>query len=603
MYLGFRLMQTCAGRLPWVAAQALGRRVGALLFWLLPGQRRLALSHLALALGKDTTPAQRRRLAVEAFQNLGQTALEWCVLPRLSARHIQALVTVEGLDHLRAAQAQGEGVVVAGAHFGNWEIGPLYLRSVGFDGAVLARRLRYPEYESFLINMRGKKGVATLARGSLKDVARILRAGQLVGVLVDQDVDSLEGVHVDFFGRPAYTIVGPAALSLMTKAPVVPLAVFRQGRGFRVVLSPALTAPANLPREQALVELTRQLTRAIEAQIRQQPGQWVWMHRRWKTPAPASVTSAAPRPAPGIQPALAMMLGTLLCASGLSGCAKKPQAPTGEATQQMSGFVLTGYKPDGSKNWQLHGTGANVEGPMVTVLKPDAVGYDPERTAYLTASAAQINQTNRHVRMENDVTIHTSDGLWFTSPVLHWMPDRNEMATDQPVRIETDHMLVRGRGAQGLTQLKHATIFEDVEMVLNPTDHEAPGGPKQVIITCDGPLSFDYERNVATFENNVHVVDPNGDLYSDTLVAYLNPATHTIRYAEATGKVRIHQQQNTALSERAVYEPAIGKITLVGRPSLLLYPDQKGAGVDAFATLGAKPATVAQQPKDADPAD
>ncbi len=274
---------------------------------------------------------------------------------------------------------------------------------------------------------------------------------------------------------------------------------------------------------------------------------------------------------------------------------RAPDTSTGTAAstetgQQMSGFTLTGYKEDGSKRWVLHGEDASADGPIVTIRRPDAIGYDPGRTAYLKASAAQVNQTNRHVRLEHDVTVHTSDGLWLTSPVLHWIPDQNQMVTDQPVRIETDHMLLRGRGARGLTQLKQATIFQDIELVLNPSDHDRStptggipgqtatraGAGQQVIITCDGPLAFDYERNVATFHRNVHVKDPNGDLYSDTLVAYLNQNTHTIRYAEATGHVRIHQHQNTAVSERAVYEPAIGTITLVGTPSLLIYPETKG---------------------------
>jgi hypothetical protein len=68
------------------------------------------------------------------------------------------------------------------------------------------------------------------------------------------------------------------------------------------------------------------------------------------------------------------------------------------------------------------------------------------------------------------------------------------------------------------------------------------------------------------------VKDPSGDLYSDKLIAYLEEATHTIRYAEAIGRVRIHQQQNTARSERAMYEPAKSTMTLVGKPSLLIYP-------------------------------
>jgi LPS export ABC transporter protein LptC len=258
----------------------------------------------------------------------------------------------------------------------------------------------------------------------------------------------------------------------------------------------------------------------------------------------------------------------------------------------MSGFTLTGYEVDGSKRWELEGTGASAVGEIVTIQRPNAKGYDLARTAYLTASAAQVNQKNRHVRLEHEVTIHTSDGLWFTSPILHWIPDQNQMATDQPVRIETDHMLLYGRGFRGLTQLKHATVLEDIELVLNPSDHEMQVGEgrRHVTITCDGPLSFDYENHIATFEQNVHVKDPNGDLYSDKLIAYLNEATHTIRYAEAIGRVRIHQHQNTARSEKAVYEPAIGKITLVGRPSLVVYPEEgRGGPTPSFGGLATAP--------------
>jgi len=263
----------------------------------------------------------------------------------------------------------------------------------------------------------------------------------------------------------------------------------------------------------------------------------------------------------------------------------------------MSEFLLTGYQQNGDKKWELAGQGAHVDGNIVTVEHPKAIGYDVARTAYLTARVAQVNQHDRHVRMEQDVTIHTTDGLWLTSSVLHWIPDQNQMATDQPVRIETDHMLLRGRELRGLTQLKQATIFHDIELVLNPSDHEPSNGqPRQVTITCDGPLGFDYGNNVATFEQNVHVKDPNGDLYSDKLVAYMDQQTHTIRYAEATGRVRILQNQNTATSERAIYEPAIGKITMVGKPSLLVFPssgEPHGAALSFGGLVPSEKATSA----------
>ena len=134
------------------------------------------------------------------------------------------------------------------------------------------------------------------------------------------------------------------------------------------------------------------------------------------------------------------------------------------------------------------------------------------------------------------------------------------------------------------------TIDHDIELVLNPSDHDPAGGaPRQVTITCDGPLVFDYEHHIATFEQRVHVTDPNGDLDSDTLVAYLDETKHTIRYAEATGHVLIRQHQNTARSERAIYEPSIGKITLVGRPSLLVYPSEKSQGSTQLSFGGLVP--------------
>jgi KDO2-lipid IV(A) lauroyltransferase len=596
MYLAFQGLRALVERLPLEAARRLGWALGVGGYAFLRTQRRLALEHLAHAFGDTLSASQRRAVARRAFSHLGQNAMEWLQLATLSADEVKRLVSGDGVEHLRGALAAGNGAILLTAHFGNWELITLYLRALGFEGGVLARRLRYPEYESFLIELRGGRGVPTFSRGSLKDVAKVLRANQIIGMLPDQDVDSLEGIFVNFFGHPAYTPVGPAALSLMTGAPIVPCFVIREGRRFRLVIEPPLRAPQGVDRPQAIAALTQAWSDVVESHIRRHPDHWVWMHRRWKTqPALSNKHQAVsqsqqhhasgtnlPQGRPVLGFCLLLTAYSLLLA--VTGCGKSTPtkadvAPEPPAAQQMSGFTLTGYEDDGTKRWELEGQGARVDGQIVTILQPRAVGRDPGRTAYLTASAAQINQGDRHVRMEHDVTIHTSDGLWLTSPVLHWIPDRDEMATDQPVRLETDHMVVRGYGASGQTQLKRAVILRDIEMVLNPSDHDLPGGAQQVTITCDGPLSFDYEHHIATFEDNVHVKDPkSGDLYSDKLIAYLDERTHTIRYAEAIGRVRIHQQQNTALSERAVYEPAIGKITLVGRPSLLVYPAEKSGG-------------------------
>ena len=282
--------------------------------------------------------------------------------------------------------------------------------------------------------------------------------------------------------------------------------------------------------------------------------------------------------------------------SGPPAGASKSAVSSSEPDQEMGSFTMVGYAPDGAKRWELQGTGAQSDGTIVTINRPDAIGYqvgqdrDPEtgesRTAYLTANFAQVYQADHRIRMEQDVTIHTSDGLWLSSPMLYWLPDLEALSTDQPARLETDHMLLRGRGATGHTRLNIVVFSRDVELILNPSAKEGAEDRRHVRITCDGPLAFDYERSVATFEHNVHVEDPKGDVYSDKLVAYLDRATRTINFAEASGHVRIVQGPHTANGERAIYEPAKGKVTLLGAPSLLVYPDADTAALPDLPMTG-----------------
>lgn len=646
MWLAFISVRTVVTWLPWSVAQGLGAFAGWVAYLLLGRDRRLASAHLRDAFGSSLSPATCRRITRRVFMHLGKTALEWFVIGRLSPSQIRRLVDVHGLVNLERALAKGHGVIALSAHGGNWELLALALASLGFKGGVVARPLRYPEYEGFLLRLRARQGVRTYARGSVKEIARVLRDNQIIGVMPDQDIDSLEGVFVEFFGRPTYTPVGPAALALMTGAPMLPCFIVRTGRRFRVIIEEPIPILRTEDRTQDLLQITQMWSRMVEAYLRCYPDQWVWMHRRWKTEPPESVNQHSAHSSQHsalstqqkqntseqkLQPAFlsALVLVSSLWVSGSvsakTGLASTPaeemrvsaapsesrelsdEAVTQEtATQRMDSFTVDGYAPNGAKRWELHGRGAKGDGSSVTILQPDAIGYDvadpsasPKaatqqerdsqhipRTTYLTASLALLQQSSRRVRLEHDVTVHTSDGLWLTSPVLYWLPEQDQLVSDHPVRLETDQGVVRGRGAVAYAQFKQAVLLHDIEMVLNPERAPLPGespagGPEErqhVTITCDGPLTFDYANRIATFERNVHVIDAQGELYSDTLVAYLDPAGRTIRYAEALSRVRIIQHGHTATGERAVYEPAKAKVTLVGDPSLLVLPQGSQVG-------------------------
>jgi len=625
MYLAFVLVRGLFRWLPLSVAQALGRLSGYVAYAVLGRYRRLCLNHLHYAFGPAISVSTCQRITRGAFINLAKSALEWCVLGRFSSAQIRRLVDIQGLTHLTRALRKGKGVIVVSAHFGNWEVLAMTLPSVGFPGGVLARPLRYPEYERFLREMRQRNGVPTLDRGSLKEAAALLKANQIVGVMPDQDVDRLEGVFVDFFGHPTYTPVGPAALSLLTGAPILPCFIVRQGRRFRVMIEEPIAIMSTGDRKQDLLDITEAWSRVVESYIRRHPDHWVWMHRRWKTQPgswdgePPVVLSRFEKPQNiGGQRALPVgvaglfAVGCVLCA-GL-GCGKpsSPSAtrpsvqhsshgtPEQTPTKQMDSFTMIGYASDGTKRWELEGQGASAEGVIVTVQQPRGVGFEelekrgpkpprdvsgePAPTVYLSASVAHVDQTTRRVHLEHDVIVHTADGLWLMSPHMYWLPDQEEMATDHPVRIETDHMVIYGRGATAHSRLKTGKLFRDIWLVMNTTDEKRPGVMSRATIACDGPLSFDYEQGIAVFERNVHVIDAQGDLYSDRLVAYVDSITRTMTFAQANGHVRIVQGPHTARGERAVYEPRKSKITLLDSPSLVISPGQDRAPVGSPST-------------------
>ena len=84
--------------------------------------------------------------------------------------------------------------------------------------------------------------------------------------------------------------------------------------------------------------------------------------------------------------------------------AKDPQAesakPSDAMVQQMDRFTMEGFAPDGRKRWELHGTGADLSGELVTIQNPDGIGFDKGRTAFLDARLAHVNQTTRRIRLE-----------------------------------------------------------------------------------------------------------------------------------------------------------------------------------------------------------
>jgi KDO2-lipid IV(A) lauroyltransferase len=285
--------------LPASSRLALGEHLGALAWRAARRDRGRALENLARAFPAPATPPEEiRRIGREGFRNLGRCFGELCGLSRSSAgpRDVLALVdTGEGVGRFRRLLAAGRGLVVVTAHLDNWELSGASVACAGLPVVAVAKRLYFEKYDRLVNGLRRRFGMEIVYQDeSPRKLLRALRDGKLVALLADQDVPRLDGVFVPFFGRPAYTPSGPAALAAASGAELVLAHTLREGRDrHRLLVSEPIQFDRN-EKDRAVLEGTRGWCALLETRIREHPEQWVWMHRRWRT-APADRPEAARR--------------------------------------------------------------------------------------------------------------------------------------------------------------------------------------------------------------------------------------------------------------------------------------------------------------------
>jgi hypothetical protein len=159
------------------------------------------------------------------------------------------------------------------------------------------------------------------------------------------------------------------------------------------------------------------------------------------------------------------------------------------------------------------------------------------------------------------------------------------------VNIQRDNIVADALGAVGEPQLKKVALEKDVRISINPIAGDKdknPVGKEKIMVTCDGPVEIDYEKNIASFYNNVKVERLDSTIYSDRLDLYfLTSAPAAVKKEKADtatplsgskidkvvarGHVKVVQGDNISTSEEAVYTVADRKIILKGRPELIIY--------------------------------
>jgi KDO2-lipid IV(A) lauroyltransferase len=219
--------------------------------------------------------AAHGRIAAAVGDNFGRTLAEYIRMPSVAARPERR--RAEGLEHLTQAMAAGRGAVLISAHFGNWEAARLVARDAGIEVGIIYRAFNNRWFDKLSMLRIRRAGEPVLHKGKTgsREMLKHLRRGGAMLVLIDQRASGQP--LLPFLGRPARTPAAVAALCARTGAALIPVRARRDatGLGFDIRFEP----PVETGEPEAM---TTAVNDRISAWIEEDPGQWFWLHDRWR---------------------------------------------------------------------------------------------------------------------------------------------------------------------------------------------------------------------------------------------------------------------------------------------------------------------------------
>ncbi len=254
-----------------------------LFYYIIPIRKQTTIDNLTKAF-PEYSAKQIRKISFSSYKSFAIALIEILYLPRMNEKKVKEIVKFKNTEGVLRKYNEGKGVILLAAHFGNWEYSGIAGGLVmGHPFSIIVKQQRNVLVSDWLNKMRTKWGNEVIPLGiSIRQVYKALKDGKLVAMAADQR-GSAEGIRVNFFGRKAAVYPGPALLSLKTGAPLFCGISIRQ-KDYSYITEFVEMDLNNLPEseEEKVIELSQRLTDYLEGIIREYPGQWLWMHKRWK---------------------------------------------------------------------------------------------------------------------------------------------------------------------------------------------------------------------------------------------------------------------------------------------------------------------------------
>ena len=284
---GVQIMTWSTNLIGFDRTMALGDAAGDILYGILRRPRRRIHHNLNIAFGEGLSEAERNSIARSVLRFFAKNWLELFFYAGDKKQAVRDRITVTGLEYLDRALAKGKGVIAVSGHIGNYGLLGTQFTERGYDFTVVIREPKNPgiakTYEIGRANMGLRTISTTPERRFFTSALKALARNGILCLISDENKRA-GGVFVDFFGRPASTPPGPAALALRTGAAIVPVFITRNpDNSQRITIEEEIPWEKSGDAESDVLAITARYTAVIEQRIRCDLSQWMWTNFRWRT--------------------------------------------------------------------------------------------------------------------------------------------------------------------------------------------------------------------------------------------------------------------------------------------------------------------------------
>ncbi len=284
----FLLLEKFLMILPKSARKAFFISLGTLAYYLSAKSRRTVRQNLNFAFDNNMSEEEIISITKYSFKNLMLNFLHLMEIRHMSIQDIKSKVTIQNLEVVQKAHAEGRSVIYITTHYSSWELGGTSISALVEPLGAVYKKMKNSEYEEWVLESRAAFGNINLEKSNvIKPLIKLIKNKIACGLLIDTNINDREGVEVEFMGKSVRQTSTAAYLARKFNSAIVPVTMRTDDEeNYTLMLFDEIPVETTDDAEADIQKSTQLQADWLTTLITNEPKFWFWLHRRWKNEHP-----------------------------------------------------------------------------------------------------------------------------------------------------------------------------------------------------------------------------------------------------------------------------------------------------------------------------